>query len=455
MRGTGQDVLFPVCTYDIEKVYYMIYKIKQVDPASIAEECGIMPGDRLLSINGHEVEDYIDYAYCLPEQELVLLIETSEGEQVEIFIEKEPYEDIGLVFEDDGFGRKIVCKNKCLFCFVDQMPRQMRKTLYFKDDDWRMSFMMGSYITLTNLSEQEIERIIAQKISPIYVSVHAWNDDLRCLLLGTKAAKKTTDIMRRLAQNGIKMHTQLVVCEGINDGEVLAQSIDELYAMFPQVLSVAVIPVGLTKYREKLHPLKPISKENAATMIGLIHARQKKFLLQSGTRFVFGADELYIRAGLPMPGVDEYEEFEQIENGVGLVAMFCQEVHEALSELERSTGKRERVGVVTGVDFYPFMMKIAEAVMERTGIELEVHGIKNKFFGETVTVTGLLTGRDIIEQLKGKTDVGRLLLSSSCFKETEDVMLDDIGIEELSKALGVPCVKVRADGYDFVAELLK
>ncbi|MEA4852728.1 MAG: DUF512 domain-containing protein [Christensenella sp.] len=434
----------------------MARRIQSVQPNSIAAECGLMPGDTLLSVSGSDVRDYIDYTYLVSDEEIILLIEKIDGTLEEIEIEKEVDEDLGLIFENDGFGRKIVCKNKCLFCFVDQMPAGMRKTLYVKDDDWRTSFLMGSYITLTNMPQQTIERIVKQKISPLYVSVHAYDEALHNKLLANPHAEKTFDILRYWTENGIQCHTQIVMCEDLNDGDELKKTIENLYALYPGILSVAVVPVGLTKFREGLYPLHPISKKVAEETIDVIEDYQRRFLQDNqSTRFVFAADELYIRAQRPMPGIEAYEQLEQIENGVGMVSVFLEDAKEALVSAAGTENKYNEVAVATGHDFYPFMKKIAEDVENVMKTKINVYKITNDFFGETVTVTGLLTGRDVIRQLKGKKLGDALLLSSCCFKEHEDAMLDDITIRQVENELGVPCVKVENDGYAFVEALAK
>lgn len=429
--------------------------IKNVLKNSIAEECGILPGERLISINGSEVADIIDYEYFLPEEELVLLVEDKNGELYEAEIEKEPYEDIGIEFDGDGFNKKRVCKNRCIFCFVDQMPRGMRKTLYFKDDDWRLSFLMGNYITLTNLSDEDIARIIEKKISPLYISLHAADGGVRAKLLGTPKALGTLAIMKKFAQNGITMHTQVVLCEGINDGNVLKESIGEMAALYPAVKTLAVVPVGLTKYRENCAALAPLSKETAKEAVQIIEEYQTQMLEKYGTRFVFGADELYIKAGEALPGYGEYEDFEQIENGVGLVSKFMHEAGEALCRAEGKRAGAAKFAIVTGVDFYPYMKSIVEEVASRYGTSVQAYPVQNEFFGETVTVTGLLTGRDIIAQMKGRMDgADTLLLPSACFKENEEVTLDDIDIAAIGRALEINAEIVRADGYSLVERLL-
>lgn len=429
--------------------------IVQVDPGSIAEECEISPGDVLLSMNGRELRDYIDYIYELSEETLFLVVQKKDGTIEEIEIEKEQDDELGISFENDGFGKRIVCANKCLFCFVDQMPKNMRKTLYVKDDDWRMSFLMGSYVTLSNMSEAEADRIIEQKISPLYVSVHAYDDEVRKMLFGNKNAAHTFKLIRRFAENGIRLHTQIVMCEGINDGAVLKKTIEELYTLYPGVKSVAVVPAGLTKYREELPPLAPVCEKTAKETIKITEDYQKQFFSDNGeTRFVFASDEMYIRAKEPLPPYEAYEDFVQIENGVGLVGMFLHEVQEAFSDLNGHEVRYKKVAFVTGTDFYPYLKKIAEEIEDMFGIAVNVYCVKNDFFGETITVTGLLTGQDIMKQVQTQGEQA-VFLSRCCFKENEDAMLDGVTLEELQNMLGVPCYKADADGYELIQMLVK
>lgn len=429
--------------------------VKQVDSGSIAEECEIFPGDVLLSINGHPLRDYIDYIYELAGDEILLAVQKKDGTLEEIEIEKEPDEELGIVFENDGFGRKISCRNKCIFCFVDQMPRHMRRTLYVKDDDWRMSFLMGNYVTLTNLTEDEIERIIEQRISPLYVSVHAYDNELRKLLLGNDDAETTFRLIRRFVNNGIRMHTQIVMCEGLNSGAALQETVEQLYRLFPGIQSVAVVPVGLTKYREGGYPLSPVSKNCACETIHLVEMFQKRFLKENReTRFVFASDELYIRANLKLPSYEEYEDFMQIENGVGLVKMFLHEAYEALRLLRSRKPRYQKIGFITGEDFYPFLKELAGQIEDAFDIGINVYQVRNDFFGETITVAGLLTGGDVMAQVK-REDEQALFLSRCCFKENENAMLDGVTLEELADAFGVPCYKASGDGYEVMQMLLE
>lgn len=430
--------------------------IARIEEGSIAAQCGLAAGDILLEINGQPIRDYIDYAYCAADENVLLLIRKQDGTEEEIEIEKESYEELGIEFDDDGFGKKTVCRNKCVFCFVDQMPKGMRKTLYFKDDDWRMSFLMGSYITLTNLSDADIKRIAAQHISPLYVSVHAYDPAVHNMLLGNQNAQKTFDILGYFVRSGIEVHTQVVMCEGINDGAVLKETIERLYDLYPGVRSLAVVPVGLTKFRDKRYPLCAISKKNACSTIKMIESYQKRFLRDNHeTRFVFPADEMYLKAGIDLPDYESYEAFEQIENGVGMVRLFMEDAKDALDSIGPLKACYRSVAMATGVDFYPFLRQIAREAEQLLDMRINVYPIRNDFFGETVTVTGLLTGRDIITQLKGKISDEVLFLSSCCFKEKEDTMLDEITLADLSRALGISCRKIGNDGYELIRAMVK
>lgn len=430
--------------------------ISTIEEGSIAALCGLEAGDILLEINGQPIHDYIDYAYAVTDEVLLLLVRTADGREEELEIEKDAYEELGIGFEDDGFGEKIACRNHCVFCFVDQMPKGMRKTLYFKDDDWRMSFLMGSYITLTNISDADIARIIAQHISPLYVSVHAYDHDVHNMLLGNDDAQKTFDILERFVENNIEVHTQVVMCEGINDQEILRETIEALYALYPGVRSLAVVPAGITKFRENKYPILPVSKENAQRTVEMIQVYQQQFFGENGrTRFVFAADEMYIKAGMDMPPIEEYESLEQIENGVGMVRTFVDDAMDALADTEVKRTCYTTVGMVTGMDFFPFLQCIAQKAEECLGIKINVYPISNAFFGDMVTVTGLLTGRDVIAQLKDKIRDDVLFLSSCCFKENEEAMLDDVSIDELERELGVPCKKIENDGYELIRAMLE
>ena len=427
--------------------------IKSVDKNSIAEKKGVRAGDELISINGEKVLDFIDYAFFMGEERLTLALRTKEGKEKSVKIHKEDWEDLGLVFEDEHLGDPVHCRNKCVFCFVDQLPAGMRETLHVKDDDWRFSFLMGNYVTMTNLSAEDIARIIKRRVSPLYVSVHATEEELRRRLLGNPKAPEIMPLLQRFIQNGIEIHAQIVVCEGINDGEELAKSINDLYSLHPGVGSVAVVPVGLTGHREKLPALKPISLENANRMIDSIHAMQKQFLAKSGTRFVFASDEMYIRAKRELPAYGEYEDFMQIENGVGLIAKFLDEVDQGTEDFHEL--KYRNISVATGEDFAPFMKEIAKKLKSVYNININVYSIHNDFFGRDVTVTGLLAGRDIIDQLKGKDPGEKVFLCGSIFRQFEKVTLDNITLEEIAQNINAECEVVSCDGYEWIRTLTK
>lgn len=427
--------------------------IKSVEKGSVADKNGIRAGDELISINGEKVLDYIDYAFFMGEERLNLVMRTKDGKKKEVKIRKEDWEDLGLAFEEEQLGDPAHCRNKCIFCFVDQLPSGMRETLHVKDDDWRFSFLMGNYVTLTNLSEDDILRIIRRRVSPLYVSVHATEDELRRRMLGNPKAPEIMPLLRRFIQNGVEIHAQIVVCEGINDGEKLDRTIKDLFSLHPGVGSVAVVPVGLTRHREKLPVLKPISQENATRMINAIHALQIEFLRQSGTRFVFASDEMYIRAQRKLPEYGEYEDFMQIENGVGLISKFMDEVGQGIEDFKEL--KYGAVSVATGEDFAPFMKEIAKKLKFIYNININVYSVQNDFFGRNVTVTGLLTGRDIITQLKGKELGEKVFLCGSIFRQFEKVTLDNITLDEIAQNINTECEAVPCDGYEWISVLAK
>lgn len=431
----------------------MYSMITCVDENSIAQAKGIRPGDRLLSINGEQVLDYIDYAYFMGEESLLLRICSEDGQEREVSIRKQDWDDIGLSFEEPQVGRPAHCRNKCVFCFIDQLPPDMRQTLLVKDDDWRHSFLMGNYVTFTNLKEEDLSRIIRRRVSPLYVSVHATDEELRKKLLGNPYAPPLMPMLKTLAYSGINMHAQIVVCPGINDGEALVRTIRDLQGLYPGLLSVAVVPVGLTSHREKLPDLKPVSRDNARAMLEAVCALQQEFLERSGTRFVFAADELYIRAESNLPEYGAYEEFAQIENGVGLIAQFMDGVEMGLEDF--SQGSYREISVATGVDFAPCMKEIAKKLNSAYNMHVNVFAVKNGFFGQTVTVAGLLTGADILEQLKSKPLGERLFLPGNMFREHADVTLDGMTAHEIGCALHVPVEIASPDGYEWIAALAK
>lgn len=425
--------------------------IDGVLPGSIAEEMEIERGDILVSANGKEIVDIIDYKYITTDEYVMLLIQKPDGELWEIEIEKEYAEDIGLTFTNPLIDSAKSCHNNCIFCFIDQLPKGMRPTLYFKDDDSRLSFLQGNFITLTNLSDEEIDRIIEYRISPVNISVHTTNPELRKKMLNNKNAGKIYDILKRFNSVNIEMNCQIVLVPHVNDGVELERTLTDLSKLYPNVNSVAVVPIGVTKFREGLHPVDTFNKETSTDMIGVIEKVQKKFLKDLETRFVFASDEFYVLADREVPTEDEYEGFAQLENGVGLIRNFQSEVERELEDLEGELLLDREYIIPTGTLAYEFMEKISKLMMANfKGLKIKVIAIKNKFFGETITVAGLLTATDIIDQLKG-IDLGDgLIITKDMLKADEDIFLDNITLEGLKEKLGTDIKVVKVDGQEFV-----
>jgi len=423
-------------------------KITDIYPESIAEEMELEVGDALVSIDGKPVRDLLDYAlYCGRRSELILDVLRRDGEQWELHIEREPHEDLGMEFEHPDPRQ---CGNNCIFCFVHQLPRGMRRTLYIKDEDYRFSFLYGSYITLTNLSEDDFDRIVKQHLSPLFVSVHATDDELRNRLLGAQAPS-IMPLLRRLTGAGIEIHTQIVVCPGINDGRCLEQTIEDLHSLAPAVLSLAVVPVGLTGHRDRLPELRVPTTDEARQIIDRVEGFQKRFLESDGSRFVFAADELYLKAGRDIPELAEYEDLPQWENGVGLLALFRAEAAKALACAEPL--ELQEVSVVTGESAAAQIREYAAHLSERTGVEISVYPIRNRFFGGQVTVAGLLTGADILAQLEGQPLGQALFVPDALLREGQDILLDDVTLSDLEEDLGVPVEKISADPWGLLSGL--
>ena len=432
-------------------------KITSVAPRSRAERHGILPGDILLSINGREVTDVLDYRFFLTATEVRLALSRG-GKPFEAVIRKREYDDIGLDFETPLMDKKHSCENKCIFCFIDQLPKGMRETLYFKDDDSRLSFLHGNFITMTNLRDADIDRIIEMHISPINVSVHTTNPELRVKMMHNKRAGLVLDYLPRLADAGITLCGQLVLCRGINDGEELERSMRDLYALGDAMESVSIVPAGLTRYRDKLFPLTTYTPEEAAEIIRRVESFADKCLAECGSRKFFCADELYLRAGLPLPAEEYYEGYAQIENGVGMITSLLTEFEEEMNFLDEYlpdyTAPRT-VSVCTGVAAYPTIQAMAarlEAQVE--GLTVHVYEIVNHFFGESVTVAGLLTGRDMYEQLAGRELGDQLIIPENTLRADEAMFLDDMTPDELSEKLGVSIRPGKNQGGEFIRELL-
>ncbi len=431
------------------------HKIKEVVPGSIADELEIEAGDVLLSINEQPVRDVFDYRYLSEDEEVTLLIRKPSGEEWELEIEKDAQEDLGLVFEEGLMDSYRSCRNKCIFCFIDQMPPGMRETLYFKDDDARLSFLQGNYITLTNLSEEDMERILFYKLSPINISVHTTNPELRCKMLNNRFAGEALEKIKRFYDAGLEMNGQIVLCKGHNDGDELERTIEDLTAYLPLLQSVSVVPVGMTRYREGLAKLEPFGKEDAVRVLETVSKWQEKIYQRFGTRMLHASDEWYLLAGLPFPPEDAYEGYPQIENGVGMVRSLTEEVDAFLSECEGDSRQR-KLTLATGVLAAPVIREqVAKIQRKYPQIEAEVVPVVNHFFGEQITVAGLLTGTDIIGQLKGKELGDYLLLPEVLLKSGEDVLLDDLHISDIEKALQTRVRIVKSEGEALVRAVIE
>ncbi len=422
------------------------HRITAVDPGSIAEELEIEPEDRLLFIDGQEIEDIFDYRFYTGDTYLEMTVLKPDGEEWLLEIEKDPEEDLGLHFENGLMDEYRSCRNRCVFCFIDQMPPGMRETLYFKDDDSRLSFLQGNYITLTNMSPRDMERIIRFHLAPINISVHTTDPTLRCEMLHNRFAGDILEKMQALYEAEIEMNGQIVLCPGLNDGAQLERSIEDLSRFLPHMKSLSVVPVGITKYRDGLYPLRTFDKKEAETVIDQIESWQKKLFDRHGVHFVHASDEFYILAGRPLPEETRYDGYLQLENGVGMVRLLLNEVREALAD----QGKDEReaeLSLATGLLAEGYLREVLGWIREKfPRITVHLYGIRNDFFGPSITVAGLVTGGDLIAQLKGRPLGSRLLLPSVMLRSGEDVFLDDITVGQVEKALQVPIDIVKSSG---------
>ena len=429
--------------------------VKSVDPRSPASRAGVLPGETLTHINGHPIIDVLDYKFYGYDSRLELTLKGPDGTVRTLRVRKSEGEDLGLEFETYLMDRARSCANHCIFCFVDQMPPGLRKSLYFKDDDARLSFLLGNYLTLTNLSPREVQRIIDLRISPINVSVHTTDRALREKMLNNPRAGEGIDIMERFAHNGITMNCQIVSCPGINDGPALDKTLADLSAMFPAVNSISVVPVGVTKYREGLYPLQTYVRETAAALIGQVERFAARHLEEKGTRLAWCSDEFYLLAGREPPPEEYFEDFTQLDNGVGMLTLLSCEFARALDlaqveELE----KVAPFSIATGVSAAPFLAKLVGQAREKCGtIAGNVYPIVNRFFGETITVAGLVAGGDLIQQLRGRDLGQRLLIPASMLRAGENVFLDDVTTVDVERELGVPVIPVPQDGYELLDAL--
>ena len=437
--------------------------IKKVDEGSIAWEMEIEPGDILLKINGEEIEDIFDYQFMIQEEYIEVLVQKPNGEEWLLEIDKDEQEDLGIEFENGLMDDYRSCHNKCIFCFIDQMPKGMRETLYFKDDDSRLSFLQGNYVTLTNMSEHDVNRIIKYHLGPINISFQTMNPELRCMMLHNRFAGDALKKVDLFYEAGIEMNGQIVLCKGINDGRELDFSIRELTKYYPCLQSVSVVPVGLSKYREGLYPLEPFTKEDAKEVIGLIKKWQDYMYEKYGMHFIHASDEWYLLAEEELPSEERYDGYLQLENGVGMLTLLKDEFKEAMQTAvhqkklyrDLSDGKTRRLTLATGKLAYQTICDLAAQMMKAfEWLDLNVVAIRNDFFGERITVSGLLTGQDLIAQLKDLPLGEKLLLPQNVLRSGENYFLDDITVPQLEEALQVRVDIVKSSGQDFVETVL-
>jgi len=427
-----------------------LLEVSFVEPGGIAEELGIEVGDKIVTIDAHEINDSIDFAFYSSieggEKEINIVVHKVDGSVLDIDALIEEGDDLGLSFPPI---EAMHCGNKCIFCFVHQLPKGLRRTLYVKDEDYRLSFLMGNYVTLAQIEDKALARIREQKLSPLYISVHSTNEATRERLLGIKPRREILALMQELADSGIRMNSQIVVCPGINDGADLEQSIDDLHGLYPSLVSLAVVPVGLTSYRNRDLELRPISKEEAKRTILLVEGRQERFLADRGSRFVFIADEYYLKAGMEIPEYDDYEDFPQIENGVGMLADFRDEAAAVLQEAQ-PLGRALDCSVVTGLSPLAEVSSFMEAVSEKTGAFIKTLPVKNRLFGETVTVTGLISGQDIVSQLKDERLGEVLFIPDILLRDGAGSLIDDYTLDMIEDRLGVPVVSFNSTPGGFL-----
>lgn len=435
--------------------------VSKVLPNSIAEEVEIESGDKLISINGNNVKDIIDYKFLITDEYLELEVEKPDGEIWEIEIEKDYDEDLGIVFKEAILDRPMSCHNKCVFCFIDQLPPGMRQTLYFKDDDSRLSFLQGNFLTLTNMKEEDIERIIKYRISPINVSVHTTNPELRIKMLNNRFAGNIYDILKRLAEADIKVNTQVVCCPGINDGEELIRTIEDLYVLYPSVENLAVVPLGITKFRANLPHLKLFTKEKSKELIESVKVLQDKYVKENGTPFVRLSDEFYVMAESEPPTEEHYGGYEQLEDGIGMIRILKNTIKEQVEYLNKKA--KGNFTIITGVSAKTVLEEVASNIMKvNSNIKINVIAVENKFFGTTITVAGLLTGIDIINAAKEETLGDYIIIPNNMLKkgyelgeEVEGLLLDDYTVRDLEKILNKKFLVCDYAGDDLINILNK
>ena len=441
--------------------------VKAVEPGSIAQELEIEPGDVLLTINNEEIEDVFDFRYMIKDEYLEVVIRKPDGEEWLLEIEKEYDDDLGIEFENSLMSDYRSCSNKCIFCFIDQMPPGMRDTLYFKDDDSRLSFLQGNYITLTNMQEKDVDRIIRMNLAPINISVQTTNPELRCKMLNNRFAGEKLKFLQKLYDGHIEMNGQIVCCKGVNDGEELKRSIEDLSKYLPFMRSVSVVPAGITKYRDCLYPLELFTKEEAEQVIDLIESYQQGFYEEYGLHFMHVSDEWYIIAEREFPEEERYDGYIQLENGVGMMRLLINEFEEALNKLVNSeqyqrlkNSLRRTLTIATGKLTFTTLVSFVEKLEHYfPGLKIHVVDIRNDFFGETITVSGLITGQDLVSQLKERQNAGvnlgdTLHIPINMLRSGEQVFLDDMTVEDVEKALNMQVVAVEAGGRDFIEAII-
>ena len=434
----------------------MAVRITSVEPGSPARRARIHKGDTLISINGNAITDVLDYRFYMTDEHLEILLCDQEKKLRTVVVEKDEYDDLGLEFETYLMDRQMGCKNACIFCFVDQTPPGMRKSLYFKDDDTRMSFLFGNYTTLTNLKEGDIQRIIKMHISPINISIQTMNPALRVQMMKNPFAGESLKFVRMLTEGGLKINTQIVLCPGYNDGEQLEYSLSELAKLGPNVQSIAVVPVGLTRYREKLTPLRGFFPQEAVEVVKTMERWGEYYCKEYGTRTAYASDEFYILAGKDFPPYEFYEDFAQLENGVGMMTLMQHDFAQALKEaqLEQSPAAH-RCTIATGQLAYPMMQDFAERVQQAfPQVQVQVKKIRNDFWGPTITVAGLITGQDLLAQLEGLDLGSELLIPANMLRHEQDRFLDDLTLEQVQETLGVPALPVENDAFELLARML-
>mgnify|MGYP000426972658 CR=1 FL=1 len=427
--------------------------VKNVTFGSIGHEVGIEPGDVILRINGNEVDNILEYKFLIADEYLNLVIKKPYGEEWEIEIEKDFDEDLGLELLDPSIENPKRCHNKCIFCFIDQLPPNMRQSLYFKDDDSMLSFLQGNFVTLTNMKDEELEKIIKYKISPINVSVHTTNPQLRVRMLNNKKAAKINEQLKKLVDGGININCQIVLCYGINDGEELKRTLEDLSKYYPNIQNVAVVPVGITKYRQNLYKIEGYDHKRSLELIEFIKPLQESFNKKLKTPFVRLADEFYVMAGVELPCYEHYGDFEQLEDGIGMIRFFEKQVIENLKDCNYD-GKGKEIAFITGESFYGYLKVFANIIGKKLNTKINVYKIKNEFFGERITVAGLLTGKDIIKQLNGVIKENLLFIPNNMLKADKDIFLDDVTLLELERELNVKAIKVKYTGEDLIEKIV-